>query len=501
MSISSKPLPLIAIVLLVPVAVLALLAVRTLALEYDGLNLRREHLAKQRIDAAKDLVIAPLESLGTEALTKTHAAYAAGGSDALSALARKRVFTYAFVFELGAPLYSATGLEHQYDIARVLQDKAQSLVVTLDKTRSSATQLAPAGSGFSLVRCSAGTMDTSVCIAVDSADVTGALRTAMDRVTQSTGLTNVALVDPNGLEIGQPKTGPLSATSQPLEGLLQGWSLRAVDPASAGDGLQPPLLLYLAAVALIVGWIAMTWMLHRSSMLREETAAARANVIAQLAHELRTPLANLKLHTELLLRKSMDAASVERYGAVLNSEIDRLSNLAENAISVARGAMTTPRLETAIPDVCLRAILEKFEPTLADARCGVQFTPGAGLASRFDRTSWERCIVNLIDNARKYAPGSEIQIATMQSSDTLRLDVSDSGPGIAADQREQIFEPLERGVATAASGFGLGLAAVRLLAKQNGGNCWVEAESPGARFVLTMQSFPVARVGQEPSAC
>jgi signal transduction histidine kinase len=497
---SKKPLPLIAIVLLVPVAVLALFAVRTLSLENETLNMRREHLAKQRMDAAKLLVLTQLQSLGTEVLAETHAAYAAGGADALSTLARKRVFTYAFAFKLRAPLYSATAFEHQYDMARALQDKAQSLVATLDKARTSAAQLVLAGSAYSLVRCSNGTMDSAVCIAVDSTDVTRTLRTAMDIVAQSTGLTQVGLVDPNGIDIGQQEAGSLGVTSQPLDGLLQGWNLRADDPAPGGDGLQPPILLYLAAGALIAGWLAMTWMLHRSSVLREEAAAARANVIAQLAHELRTPLTNLKLHTELLLRKSTDTASVERYGLVLSGEIDRLSNLAENAIAVARGAMAKPRLETAVPDECLRAILGRFEPTLADSNCKVQFTPGAGIASRFDRTSWERCIVNLIDNARKYAPGSEIQIATMQNSDTLRLDVSDRGPGIAANQREQIFEPLERGVARTSSGFGLGLAAVRSLAQQNSGNCWVEAMNPGARFVLTMQSLPLEHTGQEQAA-
>ncbi len=81
---------------------------------------------------------------------------------------------------------------------------------------------------------------------------------------------------------------------------------------------------------------------------------------------------------------------------------------------------------------------------------------------------------------------TEIEISTGQSADTLRLTVSDRGPGIAVDQREQIFEPLERGVTAKASGFGLGLAAVRALARQNGGDCRVEGNEPGARFVLTM---------------
>jgi signal transduction histidine kinase len=492
-----KPLPLIALVLLVPVAVLAFLAVRTLSLEADALNLRRERLARSHMDAAATFALTQIQNLGTDVLAEAQAAYASGGPEALSTLARKRSFTYAFVFKSGTPLYSATAFEHQYDIARGLQDKALSLAATLGAARTSVAELVPAGAAHTLLRCSSGPMDSTVCIAIDSADVTRALQTAIALVAPRTGLTHIGLVDPKGLAIGQQEEATSTTESQALEGLLQGWQLRAEEPPAGSDVLQPPVLLYLAAGALIAGWLAMTWMLHRSSVLREDAAAARANVIAQLAHELRTPLTNLKLHTDLLRRKSADTASVERYGAVLSGEIDRLSNLAENAIAVARGAMTKPKLETAVPDDCLRAILGRFEPTLADARCNVRFAPGAGVVSRFDRTSWERCIVNLIDNARKYAPGSVIEIATIQNSNTLRLDVSDRGPGIGADQREQIFEPLERGVTTSASGFGLGLAAVRTLARQNGGDCWVEDMNPGARFVLTMQALPVESAERE----
>lgn len=497
---SRKPLSLIAIVLLVPVAIMTLFAVRTLSVEFDALNLRREHLARQRLDAAKILVQEHIQKLGADVLAETHAGYAAGGVNSLSVLARRRVFTHAFLFRLGVPLHSATALEHQYDIARALQDKAQSLAVGLDKAHVSSAQLVTAGSAYALMRCSTGNAEIAVCIAIDNAGVTRVLRAATNLVARTIGLTHVGLVAPNGVAPGPQPARSLGVTSQPLEGLLQGWTLRADDPSSTADGLQPPIILYLAATAILAGWLATTWMLHRSFVLREEAAAARANVIAQLAHELRTPLTNLKLHTELLLRQSTNAASVERYGVVLNGEIDRLSNLAENAIVVARASMADSKLETAVPDECLSTILARFEPILAGSNCTIQFAPGAGVTSRFDRTAWERCIVNLIDNARKYAPGSEIKIATMQNSETLRLDVSDRGPGIAADQREKIFEPLDRGAATTACGFGLGLAAVRSLARQNGGNCWVETMHTGAHLVLTMRSVPVRDGGQAQAA-
>lgn len=487
---TTKSLPLIALVMLLPVAVLAFFAVRTLSLENDALNSRRERLTKQRMDAAAAVVLTRLQGHGEELLSRTLAAYDAQGPEALSALARKRTFVYAAVFENGQPLHWATALEHQYHYARTLHDKAQAVATTLKAAFASHDELVPTVAGYALLRCARGTSERVVCVVADSPDITQELRSTLDLVTHSTGLTGVDLVDAKGEAIAQRRTDQPYVRSHPLDGLLQGWQLRSEEPPPE-SGFQFAAFLYLAASALIVGWLALTWMLHRSSLLKEEAAAASANVIAQLAHELRTPLANLKLHTDLLRRKASDSGSVERYGVVLESEIDRLASLAENAIAVARGAMMTPHLETAIADDCLRSIVERFEPTLSDAHCHVRLSLHAGCASRFDRTSWERCIVNLIDNARKYAPGTEIDMTSQQSAQMLRLDVKDQGPGIPTDQSERIFEPLDRGITTGASGFGLGLAAVRALARQNGGNCWVEPMDGGAHFVLTMQSVHV----------
>jgi len=493
----TKPLPFIALVLLVPIALLAFFAARTFSLENEALSERRERLARQRMEVAATLVLTQLQNLGTDTVAQTQAAHKGGDSEALSKLARKRLFSYAFVFNSGTQIYSATALEHQYDSARVLQDKAQALANTLGPSQTAVAELVAVSGGYTLLRCSRDATSDDICIAIDITDVMDALRSAVGLLAPRTGLARAALIAPNGATISAAKATEPGLASRPLDGLLTGWQLRGEEPPSSNGSREDARPLYLIVGALIACWIAMTWMLHRSAVLKEEASVARANVIAQLAHELRTPLANLKLYTDLLRRKSSDAGAVRQYGVVLDDEIDRLTNLAENAIAVARGAMPSPRLETAVPDDCLRTILKRFEPTLSDARCGVRTQLNAGQRCSFDKTSWERNLVNLIDNARKYAPGSEIDIATTQASGVLRLEVSDRGPGIDANQREQIFEPLERGTTTTVSGFGLGLAAVRALARQNGGNCWVEALNPGARFVLTMRALPGDAAVQE----
>lgn len=493
----TRPLSIAAILLALPVALLAFFAVRSLSLENEALNVRHERLAKQRLDTAATVVSSRLQNLGADVLARAQAAYAAGEADALSKLTRRRQFTFAFVFKHGAQLYTASSLEHQYDSARALQDKAQALAATLTAPDASTVALVATGGGHGLLRCARNALEYDICVAIDGNDVRQALQSALEQSAHSTGLVRAGLIGPDGFAIKTQTTEEPGSGSHTFNGLLRGWQLRGEEPLSREFGFRQIQSLYLVAGALILGWLAMAWMLYRSSVLKDEAASARANVVAQLAHELRTPLTNLKLHTELLLRKSSDEPAVKRYGAVLENEIERLSNLAENAISVARGAMAQAKFETAVPDDSVRAILERFEPTLADARCETLFKAGAAMPTVFDRASWERCIINLIDNARKYAPGSKIEVSTGQNLDMLRLEVKDRGPGIAPGHEQLIFEPLERGMATKASGFGLGLAAVRTMTRQNGGDCWVEALHPGTLFVLTMKALPVATVEQE----
>lgn len=484
----SKPLSVISLVLLIPVALLVLFAVRSLSLENDALNARRDRLAKQRMVTAAAHLNAKLEDLGRDVLTQTQTAYDTQGPEALTEGARKRRYIYAFVFKQGTVLHSVTALEHQYDRARGVQDSAQALAKTVTTPGQTEAALVQTGSAYVLMRCSMSASEEVVCVAIHNLEVSNALRSALDAVVRTSGLIRAGLVAPNKTEIKLAGTDAISTSSFALDGLLQDWQLHGEDHP-ADNQTQNTLLLYLIGSSLIAGWVVVTWSLYRSAVLKEEAGVVRAGVIAQLAHELRTPLANLRLHTELLSRKASDAPAVQRYATILQSEIERLSNVAENAIVVARGGMTKPKLESAVPDDCLNDILERYEPTIAAAGCRLRILAGAATACRFDRTAWERCVVNLIDNARKYAPGTEIEISTSQTASVLRLVVSDRGPGVPADQVQQIFEALARGLPNGASGFGLGLAAVRALARQNGGDCWVENNNPGARFVLTMNAI------------
>lgn len=489
----TKQLPVAALLLLVPVALLAFLAVRSLSLENEALDTRRDRLAGQRIDAASSLVISRLLNVGAEVLAQGSAAYTVGAKPSLSAVARNQAFAYIAVFDKGAKVFSATGLEHQYYYARLFQDRAEALASSLPDRGEPALELVEVANGYALMRCVKGVNFDAICLAAASGHVTNTLRSALSQVETSVGLAHAGLIAPNGAKIAVEESGQLGPIVHSLGGPMAGWQLRGEEPKYSDAGSGRIAIFYFIAAGLIAGWLAMAWLLYRSAAMREQTSAARATIIAQLAHELRTPLANLKLHSDLLRRKSSDSSAVLRYGAVFEEEIDRLTDLAENAIAVAKGAIASPKRESALPDESVRAILRRFEPILREAGCNVSFNAGVPVPVEFDRASWERGLVNLLDNARKYAASSEIQISTKLESSVLRLDVSDMGPGINALDLDKIFEPLERGaVGSRHGGFGLGLTAVRALARQNGGDCWVDRSSNGlgAHLVLTMRVSP-----------
>jgi signal transduction histidine kinase len=106
-----------------------------------------------------------------------------------------------------------------------------------------------------------------------------------------------------------------------------------------------------------------------------------------------------------------------------------------------------------------------------------------------------RLVRNLLENARRYGGGTPIEISVAVDHDTVTLRVCDRGPGVAAAERERIFEPFYRirGTAESGNGVGLGLALVRQIARRHGGDARCEArEGGGSVFVVTLRRAPVA---------
>jgi len=210
---------------------------------------------------------------------------------------------------------------------------------------------------------------------------------------------------------------------------------------------------------------------NRSAERIEELIAAHRLLLANCSHELRTPLARIAVAVSLL-GEGADAKTREE----LRRDIAELDHLIEEILLASR-LEAVPGLEREEPVDLLALAAEEAAHYDVEAE-------GEPVTVEGDRLLLRRLVRNLLENARRY--GAEpIEVSVAVREDRAVLEVRDHGPGVAADERERIFEPFYRPVATRETGrgSGLGLALVRDIAGRHGGTVvCLAAEPAGSRF-------------------
>jgi signal transduction histidine kinase len=267
-----------------------------------------------------------------------------------------------------------------------------------------------------------------------------------------------------------------------------------------GEGRGPPvgahrlpLFLSLGAVALALIVLAV-WFYHAHRRSMRE-AAQRVTFVNQVSHELKTPLTNIRLYAELL--ENDVAESDDRtlnHLRVIVSESQRLSRLIGNVLTFARKQRRKLVLRTApgIIEDHVGMVLENFQEALISCGVEVEYVSDAPEEVLFDADVIEQILTNLFSNVEKYASaGCAMRVATSQEGDTTTIIVQDHGPGIAAKDRETIFEPFRRlsnKLSDGASGTGMGLSIARDLAQLHGGDLILVPNNSGACFRLTLKT-------------
>jgi two-component system, OmpR family, sensor histidine kinase QseC len=200
-----------------------------------------------------------------------------------------------------------------------------------------------------------------------------------------------------------------------------------------------------------------------SLLARLQTALARERrFTADAAHELRTPIAALKVHADNL-RGARDAAEAEESRQQLDRGIERIERLVAQLLSLNRVEPDTPMLApvTIDLDAIVRQQAEALQPMARQRRIDLDLrslpTPLLG-----DGPALESLVRNLLDNALRYTPeGGRVHVALEHGEGIARLDVEDSGPGIAPEARQRVFERFHREPGNGVEGSGLGLSIVR----------------------------------------
>lgn len=223
----------------------------------------------------------------------------------------------------------------------------------------------------------------------------------------------------------------------------------------------------------------------------------RGRFVSAVTHELRTPLTTFCLYSQMLADGMIaDEAARQEYLDTLKSESTRLQRIVENVLEFAR--LNRPRPLSSTDPVALGEALDRVLPSLhaRAAQCSLRLetaiSPEARAASvRVSTDSLGRILLNLVDNACKYAADSspsliELEAAALRSRVVIR--VTDHGPGIPPRERRRIFRPFARGRShhdSPAQGIGLGLSLSQALARSLRGDLNLDyRHDRGASFVL-----------------
>jgi signal transduction histidine kinase len=218
----------------------------------------------------------------------------------------------------------------------------------------------------------------------------------------------------------------------------------------------------------------------------EDAFRSQREFVRDAGHELRTPITIIRGHLELLASESGDHSETT---AIVTAELDRMSRFVDDLMILARSERPDfLELRTVALDDFARDLLSKAEP-LGDRNWVLDSTSERVVVGDPQRLT--QAMINLADNAVHHTgPEDEIGIGSDCRGETARLWVRDTGVGVAAGDRERIFERFQRGRGTQRyEGTGLGLSIVRAIAEAHGGYVELSGDQgEGARFEIV---FPV----------
>jgi signal transduction histidine kinase len=293
----------------------------------------------------------------------------------------------------------------------------------------------------------------------------------------------------------QPIAVPVSGAPAPPTSQMLASIPVLLDPGPAPAPVHEPLFSS-AHFALLVTWGAVLagvlaiGLVLRTSM---ELGDRRGRFVSAVTHELRTPLTTFRLYTGMLAGGMVGESSRREYLSTLESESGRLARIVENVLDYARlGGRAARRnvlvgasdlVASIIPSLD-RAVSQRGMLLIAD----IDIPPSLRVSA--DAATVERILLNLVDNACKYAGASadrRIHVTARALVRPLRplvleVRVRDHGPGIPRAERRQVFRPFHRARRDAEgpqSGLGLGLALSRGLARELGGELELAWDQPG----------------------
>jgi two-component system sensor histidine kinase SenX3 len=224
--------------------------------------------------------------------------------------------------------------------------------------------------------------------------------------------------------------------------------------------------------------------------------ATRRDFVANVSHELKTPVGAMSLLAEALLESADDPDSVRHFGERVRVESVRLGNMVSELIALSRlqGAEKLPDLEVVDVDTVVAEAVDRSRTAAEVAGISVSTDRPSGLEVLGDQTLLVTALSNLVENAINYSPrGSHVSISRALRGDKVAIAVTDRGIGIAKEDQERVFERffrVDKARSRATGGTGLGLAIAKHVAANHNGEITLWSKlGTGSTFTLRIPVY------------
>ncbi|MFC3963225.1 sensor histidine kinase [Nocardia jiangsuensis] len=233
--------------------------------------------------------------------------------------------------------------------------------------------------------------------------------------------------------------------------------------------------------------------------------ATRRDFVANVSHELKTPVGAMSLLAEALLESVDDPEAVRHFGRRVLAESSRLGKMVTELIALSRlqGAEKLPELEVVDVDTVVNSAVDRSRTAAEAAGITVSTDRPSGLEVLGDETLLVTALSNLVENAIAYSPtGSHVSVSRSLRGDHVAMAVTDRGIGIAKEDQERVFERFfrsDKARSRATGGTGLGLAIVKHVAANHNGEITLWSKlGTGSTFTLRIPAHLEADADQRP---
>ena len=333
---------------------------------------------------------------------------------------------------------------------------------------------------------------------------------------ESTRHLAIGVIDLDGHELAHVREASSDRTArtartEPMRGPFEGYAVRVsatpTSPVAFANRLVSIEMVFIGLLTLVL--LGATFVGARYIVRQIELVNTKTSFVSNVTHELKTPIAVIKLASETLeLGRYQTDAERDKFLRTITRESDRLAQLVDNILDFSRLEAGQRTVQLAPLDMreVVNAAMDSFRLRLEDGGFRYDVVVPEVLPQVLgDTRALQHCLLNLLDNAVKYSRDrKEVRVALTAGDGMVRLEVSDLGIGIPAEDQDRIFDKfarVETGLVHTVKGAGLGLSLVQMLVRAHHGRVEVaSAPGEGSTFTILLPVWDGGRgaIGERP---